>query len=123
MDSGSYREFADGPLISRRLMEWFWDNYLPDRTLRADPRASPLLAANLSVMPPTFILTAENDVLRDEGEGYAEALARAGVDVTVKRYAGQIHGFVSLVGLFDGGAEALNDIAAFLSGAMEKDRR
>jgi acetyl esterase len=123
MDSGSYREFADGPLISRRLMEWFWDNYLPDRTLRADPRASPLLAANLSVMPPTFILTAENDVLRDEGEGYAEALARVGVDVTVKRYAGQIHGFVSLVGLFDGGAEALNDIADFLSGAMARDRR
>lgn len=116
MDTESYREFAEGPLISRRLMQWFWDNYLPDHAQRADPRASPLLADDLSAMPRTFILTAENDVLRDEGEAYASALLRAGVDVTARRYAGQIHGFVSLVGQFDGGAEALDDIARFLRG-------
>jgi acetyl esterase len=115
MATESYTQFADGPLLTRRMMEWFWANYVPAQADRPDPRASCLRATDLSGMPATFILTAENDVLRDEGEAYAQALARAGTPVRLKRYAGQIHGFVTLTGMFDGGQRALNDIADFVT--------
>ena len=110
MDTESYRLFADGPLLTAALMAWFWEHYLPDRAARAHPHASPL-RGDLAGLPRAFVLTAENDPLRDEGEAYAKALAAAGVSVECKRYAGQIHTFLSM-GLSNGAAEALGDIAA-----------
>lgn len=123
METASYRTFGDGPLLSRRLMEWFWSNYVPDAGLRSDPRISCAHAGDLAGMPPTFVLTAENDVLRDEGEAYATAMANAGVPVRLKRYAGQIHGFLTLVGMFDGGAEALRDIGDFIGERLGRTGR
>ena len=116
MDTGSFRLFADGPLLTAPLMAWFWDHYLPDRDARAHPHASPL-RGDLVGLPPAFVLTAENDPLRDEGEAYAKVLAAAGVPVECKRYAGQIHTFLSM-GLSDGAAEALGDIAAAIRRAV-----
>ena len=113
MDTESYRRFADGPLLSAKLLDWYWDHYLPDKAARRHPHASPLAGA-LEGLPPAFVLTAENDPLRDEGEAYAAALAAAGIPVRTQRYDGQIHGFLTLVGQFDGGVRALADIAAFL---------
>jgi len=113
MATESYRHFADGPLLSAKLLGWYWDHYLPDTAARAHPHASPLAGA-LDGLPPAFVLTAENDPLRDEGEAYATALAAADVPVRALRYDGQIHGFLTLVGQFDGGARAMADIAAFL---------
>jgi acetyl esterase len=97
-DSDSYRQFAAGPYLDEPTMRWFWDHYLPDRTRRADPTASPLLTAldALQGLPPALVITAESDVLRDEGEAYARRLAQAGVDVTAVRYLGTIHAFVVL---------------------------
>jgi len=76
-------------------MEWFWSQYVLDVEQRTDPEASPLLAAkaNLKRLCPAVIVTAECDVLRDEGERYAHRLAEAGVEVTAMRALGTLHNF------------------------------
>ena len=97
-ETPSYRQFAQGPWLTRRAMEWFRDQYLPDRTVRRDPHASPLLASldQLAGLPRAAIITAENDVLRDEGEAYGRKLMQAGVEVVATRYNGTIHDFMTL---------------------------
>lgn len=97
-DTPSYKEFADGPWLTREAMMWFWNNYAPDKTVRAEPTASPLKATTeqLKGLPPALVITDENDVLRDEGEAYAYKLMSAGVSVTATRYLGTIHDFVML---------------------------
>jgi len=97
-DNGSYTEFANGPWLTRPAMDWFWNQYLPDGVDRKDPKITPIHASadQLSGQAPALVITAENDVLRDEGEAYARKLSQAGVDVTVTRYNGTIHDFVML---------------------------
>lgn len=80
--------------ISRDAQVWFMDHYLKDASERLDPRVSPVLEPDLSGLPAAFILTAEYDALRDEGEEYGRALQEAGVAVEVKRYDGMIHEFL-----------------------------
>ena len=94
-DTASYDEFAEGYFLTRSMMKWFWDSYTSDPRERLDVYASPLQAANerLRGVAPAIIQTAEMDVLRDEGEAYAEKLDRAGVDVTCTRYNGLIHDY------------------------------
>ncbi|HEX7127023.1 MAG TPA: alpha/beta hydrolase [Thermodesulfobacteriota bacterium] len=96
--TASYEAFANGPWLTREAMKWFWNAYLPDEGKRKEPTASPLQASieRLGGLPPALIITAENDVLRDEGEAYARKLARAGVDVTALRFLGTIHDFMVL---------------------------
>jgi acetyl esterase len=74
-------------------MEWYWDNYLPDKSQRSQPAVSPLRASpeQLRDLPPALVITDENDVLRDEGEAYAHKLANAGVRVTMIRALGTCH--------------------------------
>jgi acetyl esterase len=97
-DDASYREFAEGPWLTRKAMLWFWDAYLPEPRRRAEITASPLRASveELRGLPPALIAVDENDVLRDEGEAYARKLAQAGVPVTSIRFNGTIHDFVLL---------------------------
>ena len=94
----SYQQFADGPWLTRQAMRWFWDAYAPDVSVRAEPTACPLRASleELRGLPPALLITAENDVLRDEGEAYAHRLMQAGVRVTADRYLGTIHDFLLL---------------------------
>lgn len=89
----SYVRQADGPLMTAREMVWFWDHYLASPTDGRDPRASPLLAPDLAGLPPTTIVTAELDPLRDEALAYADRLRKAGVTVETTTYAGAAHGF------------------------------
>src|SRR5262245_8245863 len=98
MSTASYKEFAEGPWLTRKGMEWFWDQYLPDVSKRADIHVSPLNASReqLKGLPQTLLLVDENDVLRDEGEAYGRKLAAAGVAVTSVRYNGTIHDFMLL---------------------------
>ena len=98
MDSESYATYADGPWLTANAMRWFWDAYAPDLAVRDEPTASPLRASleQLAGLPPALLITDENDVLRDEGEAYAQRLADAGVDVTAVRYLGTIHDFLLL---------------------------
>jgi len=102
-DTASYTRFADGPWLTKRAMQWFWDAYLPDPTARKQPTATPLNASldELAGLPEALVVVDENDVLRDEGEAYARRLSDAGVRVTSIRYNGTIHDFVMLNALAD----------------------
>jgi acetyl esterase len=102
-DTPSYIDFADGPWLTKRAMEWFWDAYLPDPTGRKQPMATPLNAPpdQLASLPEALVIVDENDVLRDEGEAYADKMSNAGVRVTSVRYNGTIHDFVMLNALAD----------------------
>ena len=95
LETASYNQFAQGHFLTKPLMKWFWDNYTTDPKQRAERFASPLQATTeqLKGLPPALVQTAEFDVLRDEGEGYARHLDAAGVPVTSVRYNGMIHDF------------------------------
>ena len=97
-DTSSYREFAEGYFLRRDAMQWFWDQYTTDPAQRNEITASPLRATadQLAGLPPALVITAEADVLRDEGEAYAAHLRQAGVPVTAVRYQGIVHDFVML---------------------------
>jgi cation diffusion facilitator CzcD-associated flavoprotein CzcO/acetyl esterase/lipase len=86
----SHTDNAEGYALTASLMDWFWDNYC-DPDDRSDPKASPLLADDLSGLPPALVITCEFDPLRDEGDAYAEALAAAGVPVRHLQCPGQTH--------------------------------
>ncbi len=96
-DRPSYVDPENQLLLTRNGVIWFWDHYLPDSSRRAEPDASPIRTRNLSGLPPAVILTAEHDVLRDEGEAYAARLQEAKVKADLKRYASQMHGFFTLL--------------------------
>ena len=98
MDPESYDEFADGPYLTRKAMEWFWDAYTTDPAERSEITASPNHATvdQLKGLPSTLLLVDEADVLRDEGEAYAAKLRLAGVPVTTVRYDGTVHDFMLL---------------------------
>jgi acetyl esterase/lipase len=102
-DTASYRAFDTGRFLPRAFMQFGWDIYAPDAKMRKEPYAAPLQASidQLRGLPPTLIQTAENDVLRDEGEAYGRKLREAGVEVTSTRYIGQIHDFGLLNALYD----------------------
>ncbi|MFF4394352.1 alpha/beta hydrolase [Streptomyces sp. NPDC001480] len=95
-DTGSYHQFAEGYFLRRDGMQWFWNQYTTDEAQRAEITASPLRATTeqLTGLPPALVITAEADVLRDEGEAYANKLREAGVPVTAVRVQGIIHDFV-----------------------------
>ncbi|MFC6594112.1 alpha/beta hydrolase [Kitasatospora paranensis] len=107
---GSYEEYADGYLLTRDTMRLFWNHYLADPADAAHPYAAPLHAPDLTGLPPALVITAEYDVLRDEGEAYARRLREAGVPVRAVRYAGAIHGFFWLPGVLDVFDDAADDI-------------
>jgi acetyl esterase len=121
-DTASYEEFAEGFFLRRDGMEWFWDQYTTDESDRAQITASPLRASVDQVMglPPALVITGEADVLRDEGEAYANKLRQAGVPVTAVRYQGIIHDFVMLNALRETHAAeaAINQAVAFVKEAL-----
>jgi acetyl esterase/lipase len=109
----SYAENDEGYILTSGLMRWFWDHYA-DPADRADPRAAPIRAHDLSGLPPTLVVTCEFDPLRDEGAAYAEALAAAGVDARHLPCRGQIHTSLTAVGLIISAADARAEIGAAL---------
>ena len=115
MDTPSYREFAEGCFLTRTSMQWFWDHYLPDLAQRSEPHASPLRAADHSGLPPTFVITAEYDPVRDEGEAYARALEEAGVKTKLVRYEGVVHGFIGFSAMVERSREMLRAVAEHAS--------
>jgi acetyl esterase/lipase len=122
-DTDSYREFATGYFLRLDAMQWFWDQYTTDPAQRTEITASPLRATveQLAGLPPALVVTAEADVLRDEGELYAAKLRAAGVPVTAVRYQGVIHDFVMLNALRETHAAqaAITQAVAFLSDVLK----
>ena len=118
----SYKEFGAQRFLTKNMMTWFWDAYLPDKNKRKEIFASPLQASleQLIGLPSALIQTAENDVLRDEGEAYARKLNEAGVQVTLTRYGGLIHDYGLLNPLAEVPAvkTALNQAAAVIRKAL-----
>lgn len=121
-DTASYHQFAEGFFLRRDAMQWFWDQYTEDPVTRAQITASPLRATieELAGLPPALVITAEADVLRDEGEAYASKLRQAGVPVIAVRYQGIIHDFVMLNALRETQAAgaAIAQACSFLAAAL-----
>jgi len=113
-DTPSHRDLEDAHIIPRDRVLWYANQYLPAGIDRLDPRASPLRAWDLGGQPPTLLITAGFDPLRDEGHAYAEALRAAKVDVTYHEYPGQIHAFVSLTKAIPQGLACTEEIGEFL---------
>jgi acetyl esterase len=111
-ETASYRDNADGYLLTKDSMVWFWNHYLKGAGDGAQPYASPLRARDLEGLPPAMVVTTEFDPLRDEGEAYAERLRQAGVPVKLKRYDGLIHGFFMMTGFFPQALQAVDEAAA-----------
>ncbi|KAG2221491.1 hypothetical protein INT45_008816 [Circinella minor] len=110
--TSSYEQFQEGYYLSRKMMKWFWDHYIPDEKDRNVITARPLHASieELRGLPPAFVATAEADVLRDEGEAYARKLLAAGVNVTSVRVIGLIHGVYNVGNLSPLGSSLLDQI-------------
>lgn len=126
-DTASYRQFAEGYFLRRDAMQWFWDQYTTDQDQREEITASPLRASleQLTGLPPALVITGEADVLRDEGEAYANKLREAGVPVTAVRYQAIIHDFVMLNALRETHAAdaAIKQATRFLTEALDAPKR
>ncbi|WHT21062.1 alpha/beta hydrolase [Crossiella sp. CA-258035] len=110
----SRRLFGTGFVLTSEKMDWYQDQYLRSAEDQLDPRASPLLAEDLSGLPPAYLVTAGFDPLRDEGEEYADKLSKAGVPVFLRRHHGLIHGFANVLGIGHTGRDAALEAAAAL---------
>ncbi|KKK36885.1 esterase [Mesobacillus campisalis] len=120
-DSGSYEEFKEGFGLDRDLMIWFGDYYIRNQDDAKHIHVAPLLAEDLSNLPPAYVLTAEADVLRDEGEAYAERLRQAGVRVETSREPGLIHGFFTNMAVFPEDIKgSIDKFATFLNEVDQK---
>jgi acetyl esterase len=112
LDTPSYKEFGERSLgLPTRDVNWFLDQYTPDHTDRLNPLVSPWLAKDLKGLAPALVVTAEFDVLRDEGEAYARRLEQAGVPVKLLRCNGMIHGFLSMIGLIRRATQYFDQVA------------
>ena len=120
MNTPSYAENADAKPLNKAMMPWFWSYYLEDKAQGQEPYASPMLAQDLTGLPPAIVITAELDPLRDEGEAYARRLADAGVSVKMQRYEGVAHEFFGLAGVVDKADEAVKFAVEGLQTVFER---
>lgn len=121
-DTESYLAFEEGYLLSTKDLEWFWNHYLQDEKDGINPYASPLLAKDLSGLPPALIIVAEFDQLRDDGEAYGKRLKEAGIPTEITRYEGMIHNFYLMPAVFPQGKEAIEQSAKALKQEFSANR-
>ena len=114
----SYTAQENQLLLSKGAMEWFFDHYTPSSSDRTHPEVAPARARDLSRLPRAVVLTAEHDVLRDEGEEYAAKLKAAGVPVVHQRFAGQLHGFFTMVNILPGHEAGLDFAVAEIAKSL-----
>lgn len=121
MASASYAEFGDGPFMTAARMAWYWAQYRGAGEPGDGDIWSPMQSDTLSGFPPTHVMTAEYDVLRDEGEAFAGLLGSAGVPATSTRYAGMIHGFITVLPDHSTSKAAMEDSAAVVRARLAAD--
>lgn len=119
-DKPSAHENAEGYLLQRASMAWYWQHYVRSETDADSPYVSPLKAADLTGLPPAFIFTAGYDPLRDDGKEYAERLEQAGVQVTYRNYEGMIHGFFWMSGVLDQAKIVMDEVGKEVRGVLGK---
>ena len=117
-ETSSHHEFAEGMLLTRGNILWFYDHYMKQPEDVANPRFSPILAEDLSGLAPTLLIVAGHDPLRDEGLAYGERLKDAGVTVELSNYEGMVHGFLSFADAVDQGKVAIEQVATALRTAF-----
>jgi acetyl esterase len=113
-DTTSYLEFAEGYMLTRPSMQWYWNHYLADPADGASYLASPLRADDLSGLARSLVITAEYDPLRDEGEEFAAKLRASGVDVVLSRYEGTVHGFLRMGAVLDAAHRVADEVGGLL---------
>lgn len=116
----SYAENGSGYILEEATMAWFWATYCPDAALRRDPMATPQSAGSLANLPPAVVVTAEFDILRDEGSAYAQAMQAAGGEVTHLNCAGLLHDFLGMVGVFQCVKAPFEETVAAVNAALAK---
>jgi acetyl esterase len=116
LETASHRQFAKDSyyILSRADMEWFWGHYLGSEPDRTNPYACPAFATTLRGVAPAFVITAEYDPLRDEGEAYAARLREEGVQVVLRRYDGVTHGFFGMPAQLDKAKAAIAEAGSAL---------
>ncbi|MGG0720335.1 alpha/beta hydrolase [Robertmurraya massiliosenegalensis] len=119
-DTATHLEFGEGYLLTNKELEWFWNHYLRNEDDGKNPYTSPLLAEDLSGLPPALVITAEYDQLREEGEAYGNRLKEAGVPVEIIRYDGMLHGFFWMPKIYKQGLEAIEQSSRALKEAFQK---
>jgi acetyl esterase len=116
--TNSYQNFAEGYMLTRASMQWYWNHYLQEAADATNPYAAPLVARDLSGLPPALVITAQCDPLCDEGAAYAQRLKEAGVPTTYSCYDGMIHGFFGMPAVLDKGRLAVAEASAALHKAF-----
>lgn len=111
----SYAERGEGCGLTADAMRWGWSLYLPDPADCENPIASPLRASDVGNLPPAYLITAEYDLLRDEGKAFADRLAQSGVETVLRHYDDMNHGFMGFVGTLDRADEALASACDWLA--------
>jgi len=117
-NTDSYNKFGSGIWLSKQNMEYYADQYLRNREQATDQYISPLLTQNLKNLPPAHIITAEFDILRDDGEKYAKRLSEAGNAITYKQYKGMIHAFILLNKVINKANDAIADCISILKNKL-----
>ena len=117
-ETPSHHQFAEGYLLTRKTITWFFKQYLRSSKDTRDPRYAPLEEKDLSLLPPALVIVAGFDPLRDEGVDYAKALIDAGNQVTLSNYEGMIHGFYLMGGMLDKANQAIEESAEHLKSAF-----
>ncbi len=112
-ETGSHRELGEGYFLTRAGMEWFTGHYLASADQKRHPEASPLLAPNLSGLPPALVITAEFDPLRMRVKPTRSGSSRPACPLPPRAIPGMIHGFVSMRGVLSGGRQAIEEAAKF----------
>lgn len=116
--TGSWEEFAEGPVITRKASQQAFNMYVAGSEDLQNPDIAPLLAGNVNGLPPAMVIIGEYDPLRDEGLAYAEKLIKAGVDVKLIHYRGMPHGFVQSAALIDAGKDAIAEMGTAIRKAL-----
>jgi acetyl esterase len=110
LDTDSAREFAEGYGLTTEDMRWSWGQYAPGESRRPNPLVAPAQASSLRGLPPAIVVTAGFDILRDEGQSYAEHLTDAGVETVALHYEDSIHGFLWMAGRLEATSRMLGDV-------------
>jgi acetyl esterase len=116
LGTDSAKNFAEGYGLTTEDMRWSWHQYVPDETKLFSPLVAPLHESSLERLPPAVVVTAEFDILRDEGQAYAGRLAAAGNSAVRLDYDGAIHGFLWMAGAVDVCVRMLSDVRSALDG-------